>query len=129
MRIFGFGPERGRRITHYGSDFVMSRLAHPENLHVGCMHLGPGGLVGYHPAGTYQLFIVVKGEGWVRGEGSEKVPIEAGQAAFWEPGEQHGVGTDSGMMAIVVETDLLSGNPEAIGPIAAESEGNRSVDE
>jgi quercetin dioxygenase-like cupin family protein len=116
MRTFGFGPELGRRIDRYGSDFVISRLAHPAGVHVGCMHLGPGGLIGYHPAATYQLFAVIAGEGWVRGEGPDRVPIGAGQAAFWEPGEHHEAGTDTGMTAIVVEGDVLGGDPEAIGP-------------
>lgn len=117
MRTFGFGPEQGRHISHYGSDFVMSRLAHPDGIHVGCMRLGPGGVVGYHRAATYQLFAVVEGEGWVRGEDPERVPIRAGQAAFWEPGEGHEAGTDSGMVAIVVEGDILGGDPGAIGPV------------
>jgi quercetin dioxygenase-like cupin family protein len=80
------------------------------------MYLGPGGLVGYHPAGTYQLFTVIEGDGWVRADGSERVPIGAGQAAFWQPGEGHEAGTDAGMTAIVVETDALGGDPAAIGP-------------
>lgn len=95
----------------------MSRLAHTEGIHVGCIRLGPGGLVRYHRASTYQLFAVVEGEGWVRGEGPERVPIRTGQATFWEPGESHESGTDTGMVALVVETDTLGGDPEAIGPV------------
>jgi quercetin dioxygenase-like cupin family protein len=79
------------------------------------MYLGPGGLVGYHPTATYQLFAVIEGDGWVRGEGAERVPIRAGQAAFWQPGERHEAGTDVGMTAIVVETEALGGAPMAIG--------------
>ncbi len=67
MKAFSFGPEHGRHIQRYGSNFVLSRLAHTAGIHVGCMRLGPGGRVGYHPASTYQLFAVVAGEGWVRG--------------------------------------------------------------
>lgn len=62
--------------------------------------------MGYHPAGTYQLFAVVDGDGWVRAEG-DRVAIRAGEAAFWEPGEEHGAGTDTGMVAIIVESDAL----------------------
>ena len=53
MRTFSFGPEAGRHVDRYGSDFHLSRLAHAEGIHVACMYLGPGGLVGYHPAATY----------------------------------------------------------------------------
>jgi quercetin dioxygenase-like cupin family protein len=117
MRTFSFGPEAGRYIDRYGSDFRLSRLAHAEGIHVACLYLGPGGSVGDHPAATYQLFAVIEGDGWVRGEGSERVPIRAGQAAFWQPGERHEAGTDVGMTALVVETDALGGDPAAIDPL------------
>jgi quercetin dioxygenase-like cupin family protein len=114
--MFSFGPEAGRQVDRHGSAFRLSRLAHAEGIHVGCLYLGPGGLVGYHPAATYQLLAVIEGDGWLRGEGAARVPIRAGQAAFWEPGEDHEAGTDVGMTAMVVETDTLGGDPMAIGP-------------
>jgi hypothetical protein len=116
LKTFDFGPEVGRHIDRYGSDFFMSRLIRSENLHVGCMRLGAGGLVGYHRAVATQLFAVVGGEGWVRGDGSDRIPITAGQAALWESGEQHEAGTDTVMIAIVVEGALLSGGTVDIGP-------------
>ena len=117
MRIFGFGRDVGRHIDRFGSDFVIARLAHPEELHVACMYLAPGGLVGHHPAVTYQLFAVVRGDGWVQGEDGPRVPIRAGEAALWEPGEHHGAGTEGGMTVIVIEGDVLGSDLEAIGPI------------
>jgi mannose-6-phosphate isomerase-like protein (cupin superfamily) len=116
LNTFDFGPEVAHHIDRYGSDFRMSRLVHSDNLHVGCMRLGPGGLVGYHRAVAAQLFAIVEGEGWVRGEGSDHIPIKAGQAVMWESGEQHEAGTDTGMIAIVVEGALLSGGTVDIGP-------------
>jgi quercetin dioxygenase-like cupin family protein len=94
----------------------MSRLIRSENLHVGCMRLGPGGLVGYHRGVAAQLFSVVEGEGWVRGDGSDRTPITAGQAALWESGEEHEAGTDTGMIAMVVEGASLSVGTVDIGP-------------
>lgn len=117
MRTFSFGSEFGRHITRFGSDFTMSRLVHTEHLHVGCTRLDPGGCVGYHPAAAYQLFAVVEGSGWVRAGGGERVPIAAGDAAYWEPGEGHEAGTETGMVAIVVEGDALRGDSGALGPI------------
>jgi quercetin dioxygenase-like cupin family protein len=102
MRTFRFGPEASRHVDRHGSDFRLSRLAHAEGIHVGCLYLGPSGLVGYHPATTYQLFAVVEGNGWVRADGSERIPIRAGQAALWAPGERHEAGTDVGMTALVL---------------------------
>jgi quercetin dioxygenase-like cupin family protein len=118
VRTFGFGPDVAQHIDRFGSDFLISRLVHSERLHVGCMRLGPGGLVGYHQASTQQVFAVVEGEGWVRGASSERVPIEAGHATFWERGEYHEAGTDRGMVAIVVEGDDLASSPEDMGPVS-----------
>jgi hypothetical protein len=80
--------------------------------------------VGYHAAATYQLFAVIKGDGWVRGDGAERVPIRASQAAFWQPGERHEAGTGAGMTAIVVETEALGGDSAAIGPMPPTGEAN-----
>ena len=52
------------------------------------------------------------------GRGAVPVPLRAGAAAFWEPGERHAARTDTGMAAIVVETDTLGGDPEGIGPVS-----------
>jgi quercetin dioxygenase-like cupin family protein len=108
VRIFRFDAEVGRPIDQYGSDFIHSLIVRTTGqAHISCMHLGPGGLVGYHQATVPQLFLVVQGEGWVRGEGPERRSITAGQAAFWEGGEWHEAGADTGMMAIVIEGEAL----------------------
>jgi quercetin dioxygenase-like cupin family protein len=72
-----------------------------------CMYLGPKGLVGFHQATVQQIFLVVDGSGWVRGEAPERVPIAAGRAAFWEAGEWHESGSETGMTAIVIESESL----------------------
>ncbi|MDQ2983743.1 MAG: cupin domain-containing protein [Actinomycetota bacterium] len=76
-----------------------------------CVRLGPGGRIGRHPAAASQLFAVVQGEGWVSGADGEQVPVAAGEAALWEPGEEHEAGTDVGMTAVVVEADQLEPPP------------------
>jgi hypothetical protein len=43
----------------------------------------------------------------VRGAEGERRPIAAGQAAFWQEGEEHESGTESGLTAMVVEGDGL----------------------
>ncbi|MFS1513715.1 cupin domain-containing protein [Chengkuizengella sp. SCS-71B] len=67
------------------------------------MFIGRDGIVGHHQAVGAQLFLVVKGEGFVRGKEGVKTPIKEGQAAFWEPGEWHETTSDKGMTAIVIE--------------------------
>ena len=87
----------------------MSPLVRARELHVGCMRLGPGGSVGYHQATTPQLFAVVEGSGWIS-SGKDRVhePISSGGAVLWDEGEWHEVGTDNGLVAIVVEGAQLA---------------------
>jgi len=59
--------------------------------------------VGRHPAGLRQLFAVVAGSGWVSGSDSRRRQIQGGQAALWEPGEDHEAGGEAGLMAVCVE--------------------------
>ncbi len=109
MRIFRCDETTGHPISQFGSVNVMiSGVVRTDgSLQIGRMQLGPGGIVGYHQAVGAQLFLVVEGEGWVRGEGPERHTIRAGQAAFWENGEGHESGTEQGMVAIVIEGEAL----------------------
>ena len=118
MRILPFDPQVvGRAIDRFESANVLlspiARFTGPGQ--IGCFYLGPQGVVGYHQAAIPQLFLVVQGEGWVRGEAPDgAVPISAGQAAFWEAGEWHESRSDTGMLAIVIESEAL--DPAAIMP-------------
>jgi hypothetical protein len=108
MKIFQFNKEAGKHITKYDSHFVMSRIIQTEKpAHIGCMHLDAGGVVGYHQAVVPQLFLVVNGEGFVRGEENITTPIKAGEAVFWIKGEYHETTTESGLTAIVIESETL----------------------
>jgi quercetin dioxygenase-like cupin family protein len=117
MRAFDFDLDSARRIDAFGSHFSMARLIHTERLHVGCMYIPPNGGVGYHPAVGYQLFAVVQGQGWTRAGEGERVEIECGQAVYWEPGEMHEAGTETGMMVIVVEGQAVFAGAEEMGPV------------
>jgi quercetin dioxygenase-like cupin family protein len=109
MRLFRFDAEIGRPIDQFGSARLMlapiARIT--DQVQIGCMHIGPAGVVGFHQAGPAQLFLVVAGEGWVRSENPERVSIQAGQAAFWKSGEWHESGSHTGMTAIVIESETL----------------------
>jgi len=109
MRLFRFDASAGHPITHFDSvGLVMSPIQRGEGqFQIGCMHLEAGGLVGFHQAVGPQLFLVVRGEGWVRGERPERHSIAVGQAAFWTDGEWHESGTATGMDAIVLEAATL----------------------
>lgn len=111
MKIYQFDKEVGKKIAMFQSNFVMSKVVQSNGaLHVGCMHLPENGIVGYHEAVTDQLFIVVQGEGYVCGNDKVKVPIQAGEVAFWKKGEKHESSTETGMMAIVLEGEDIKIN-------------------
>lgn len=109
MRIYRFDAGVGMPIIQFNSqNVVVARGVRTINFtQSGVMHLGAGGVLGYHQAALPQLFMVIQGEGWVRGETNACVPIKPGQAAFWTKGEWHESGTAAGMSAIVVESDSL----------------------
>jgi mannose-6-phosphate isomerase-like protein (cupin superfamily) len=71
--------------------------------HIGCMYLGPGGGLGRHPAPCPQLFCVVSGKGTVAGDDGVLMPVESGQAALFEPGEDHESWTSEGMVVVILE--------------------------
>jgi quercetin dioxygenase-like cupin family protein len=98
--------EGEREVTAPGSlNARVRRLA--ADAHAVVMEIGPGGVVGRHPAGVPQLFAVVRGEGWVSGGDGERMPISAGEAVLWQPGEEHESGSDEGMTVLVVEAEAL----------------------
>jgi GrpB-like predicted nucleotidyltransferase (UPF0157 family) len=104
VRIFRFDPEVSIPVDRFGSNFRIGRLTRDETRgRVQIVHLAPGGLVGRHRAGLQQLFAVVVGSGWVSGDDVRRRPIQAGQAAVWDPEEEHDAGTNDGLTAVCVE--------------------------
>ena len=67
------------------------------------MHLEPGGRVGEHETTVRQLFWVVAGVGWVSGSDGARAAIRPFEAAHWAAGELHAAGTDTGLVAAVIE--------------------------
>ena len=100
-------PERGRRIDSFDSVDAWVRGVSRRVLQVVFIEIGPGGVLGRHPAGPHQLFAVVSGSGWVSGADGERELVSAGDVVIWESGEEHESGSDEGMTAIVVEAEEL----------------------
>jgi hypothetical protein len=115
LEIFQY--DRGEKIIRrYGSAGLRAtRVAAGESpVHMTCLTVGPGGVIGTHPATASQLFLVVAGEGWVAGPDGKRVPITTGRGVRWDAGEDHTSGTDTGLTALVVEgTSLALFEPEA----------------
>jgi mannose-6-phosphate isomerase-like protein (cupin superfamily) len=81
------------------------RLATEANAVV--IEVGPGGVVGRHPAGVAQLFVVVSGSGWVSGADGVRETIHSAEAVLWERGEEHESGSEEGMTVVVLEAETL----------------------
>jgi quercetin dioxygenase-like cupin family protein len=95
-----------REVTAPGSLSARVRRVAPE-AHVVVIEIGRGGVVARHPAVVAQLFVVVRGSGWVSGAAGGPEEIRAGEAVLWDPGEEHESGSDEGMTALVVEAESL----------------------
>ncbi|KMK74977.1 cupin domain-containing protein [Alkalihalobacillus pseudalcaliphilus] len=109
MEIFSFTKELGKKVTHFDSNFIMSKITViEEETRIGGMYLEAGGVIGYHQAKSPQLLLVVKGEGLVKGGSNEYLAVSEGDAVYWEEGEWHETKTDSGLTAIVLESKELS---------------------
>jgi quercetin dioxygenase-like cupin family protein len=97
-----------RALSEFGSSgAVISFVAGCENASIVRMELGPGGCVGSHVAPTEQLFIVLAGAGRVRSGDAAPNAVRAGDVVSWTAGEAHETTTDSGLVALVVESPGL----------------------
>lgn len=107
LEIFTFGKKDGQVINHFDSTCIMTKIINTNGeVRMNCMHLAEGGIIGFHKAVVPQLLLVVQGEGCVRGNGGE-TEVSIGDAVFWEKGEGHETISETGMMAIVIEAELL----------------------
>lgn len=109
MELFKFDKSSGKEISKFNSDFIMSQIVQTtQSAHIACMHLEKNGVVGYHQAVSPQLLLIVSGAGLVRGEQEEYVKVQSGDAVFWKKDEWHETKTETGLMAIVIESEELS---------------------
>ncbi|MCA1053762.1 cupin [Rossellomorea aquimaris] len=112
MKIYTFKQGNGKKITQFDSDFIMSRIVMTsKEAHIGCMYLEENGLIGDHQAVVPQLLLIVHGEGIVRGEDRQLIPVTAGDAVFWEKDEWHETRSSEGLAAIVIESPELDPSP------------------
>ncbi|MCP2263744.1 cupin domain-containing protein [Promicromonospora thailandica] len=101
-----------REITRYGSSGVdmdfLPVVPDAERTTVHVARIVAGGVLGEHPATTLQVFAVLAGEGVVTSKAADgavdEQPVQAGQAAIWEPGEIHETTATTDLLAVIVET-------------------------
>ncbi|MHC0038792.1 cupin domain-containing protein [Pseudoneobacillus sp. C159] len=116
MEFYKFSEDSGKKISRFNSDFIMSRIIQTEKpTHIGCMYLEENGVIGYHQAVVPQLLLIMNGEGYVRGDNEEYIKVQSGDAVFWEKDEWHETKTDTGLTAIVIESEELS--PSSFMPL------------
>ena len=69
--------------------------------------IAAGGRIVRHPASVPQILAVLEGAGEVSGADGIAETIEAGEAVFWQRGEEHEAATASGLTALILEGEGL----------------------
>lgn len=108
MELFRYDREVAETIEGLEAVAQVSLGSSTGEAHVSVVHLDATGGLPAHEAPTPQLFVVVNGQGWVSGQDGDRHPVVYGDAAFWEQGEMHESGTDSGVTAVVIQAMELN---------------------
>lgn len=109
MEFYTFNKNSGKKIPNFNSDFIMSRIIHTQKeAQIGCMYLEKNGIIGYHQATVPQLLLILNGEGYVRNGDDKYFKVLPGDAVFWEKDEWHETKSDTGLTAIVIESEELN---------------------
>jgi quercetin dioxygenase-like cupin family protein len=74
-----------------------------SGLQAAIFRFAPGGRLVRHPATIPQILAVLEGSGEVSGADGVAQPIAAGEAVFWEQGEEHETSSAVGLTALVIE--------------------------
>jgi hypothetical protein len=108
VEIFQFDRDE-KLIERYSSQGLRAtRVAAGDGqVHVTCLRVDAGGVIGAHEATDPQLFLIIAGECWAAGQDGVRVPVTAGWGAFWAAGEDHSSGTESGFTALAIEGPAL----------------------
>jgi hypothetical protein len=106
MKILSMDPAKAHAVGIYGSQaFTLTHIA-AGNARLSHAVLAPGGCIGRHPATQQQLLLVIDGDGEVSGDNGVFHPLAAGQAALWQPGEEHETRSEMGLTAVIFEGEI-----------------------
>ena len=109
MQLFRFDPAAGRTVGDHGSNGValapIVAMPADRGVSIALAYVHRGGRLGRHPAVCEQLFLVLRGSGWVSGDAGQRVPVREGQGVHWVRGESHEAGSDAGMAALIIESE------------------------
>jgi quercetin dioxygenase-like cupin family protein len=118
MRIVRVNPESALPITNYES-VAASGVPIADGAgeaHVYSIVFEPGGSIGPHEANFGQLFLPVRGSGWVAGEDGERRPVRPGEGGYISRGEVHSKGSQEGMTALMIQVHELVPYPGVVDP-------------
>jgi quercetin dioxygenase-like cupin family protein len=88
-------------------------------IQVAIFRFAPGGRLRRHPATFPQILAVLEGSGEVSGADCVDEALEAGEAVFWNEGEEHETKSDAGLTAVIIEGESLDrfrGRPAPAAP-------------
>ncbi len=110
IRLFRFNASQAKPIQAYSSAGAHScELAHGNGeSHAYVVHMEPGGIIGPHQAGFDQVLLVVKGSGWVAGNDGIRHKVEEESGAFIPLGENHSKGSNTGMVAVMLQASKVN---------------------
>ncbi len=100
----------GKPISNYNSVSAnYTKLMRTEEpVTIGIIHVEPGGIIGYHDAPVAQAFIVMEGEGWIKGADGNRQMLNTGEGVLWDKGEGHESGSEQGMTVLVLQGENLT---------------------
>lgn len=113
MRVIDLESLDQRLIEDFDSRgaWVNSFVSGSGEAHAHVVTLEAGGEIGAHEAGFGQLFVPLVGEGWIAGPDDVRHPIGVGSVGLVTRGERHSKGTDTSMVALVVQVRDLEATP------------------
>jgi quercetin dioxygenase-like cupin family protein len=82
-------------------------IFHGSPFQAAVFRVAPGGRIARHPASYPQILAVLDGSGNVSGPTGVEESIEAGEAVFWQAGEEHETKSADGLTALIIEGDGL----------------------
>lgn len=109
MKVFDLTNDQPTHVTHFNSDFFLSRVGMMNGeSRLSYMQLKKEGVIGYHQTTVPQLMVIVEGKGKVRGRKENYTEIKAGQAVLWDKDEWHETKSGDGMSALVIESEEMT---------------------
>lgn len=109
MIVYSFNKEKGKRITAFDSNFILTRIAKTESAtHTRIVFLEPKEIIEFHGAVVPKILLVIEGGGWVRSDTQKKRQrIKKEEAVSGAKGEGHETTTEKGLTALIIEAEEL----------------------